>query len=125
MVNVKLNFLHICEKAFLSQDGKLNIIGIFNRIGATSFPAAHPELFVVASIKDGQGVYNGKISFEAPSGIIIADARGQINIEASEGTGNIIASFRNVVFPSPGKYNIKFFINDNLLAEEYLFLTQG
>lgn len=32
MENVKLNFAHVCENAFLSQDGKINIIGDFDKI---------------------------------------------------------------------------------------------
>lgn len=32
MANVKLNFAHVCENAFLSQDGKINIIGDFDKI---------------------------------------------------------------------------------------------
>ena len=124
MADVELNFVHICEKAFLSQDGKLNVIGIFNKVMAKNFPAAHPELFVVASIKDGQGIYNGKIVVEAPTEGIIADAKGQINIGMVGGIGNIIANFRNIVFPSPGTYKIKIFIENEFLSEEYLLLTK-
>lgn len=30
--DIKLNFAHVCENAFLSQDGKINIIGDFDKI---------------------------------------------------------------------------------------------
>lgn len=124
MADVKLNFVHVCDKAFLSQDGKLNLIGIFNKINANNFPAIHSELFVIVSIKNGQGLYDGRIAIEAPSEGIIADAKGQINIGVEGGTGNIITNFRNIVFPSAGKYKIKVFIKDELLEEDYLFLTK-
>lgn len=124
MGNIELKFVHICDKAFLSQDGKLNIIGIFNKIWSNNFPAGHPELFVVISIKGGIGTYENKIVFEQPNKEIIAEARGQIKINEEDGTGNLIAGFRNIILPLEGKYKVKIYINNELKSEEILFVSK-
>jgi hypothetical protein len=47
----KINFIHICENAFLSKEsGNLNLIGIFDGINSKNFPALHPLFFLVANI---------------------------------------------------------------------------
>lgn len=38
MQKFKLNFLHLCDSAFFSQEGKLNIIGIFDLINIKEVP---------------------------------------------------------------------------------------
>lgn len=50
----KVNFIHICEKAFNGATGNLNIIEIFENISSNSFPAVHPFFSLVAGIEDGE-----------------------------------------------------------------------
>ena len=34
----------IADEANISQEGKLNVLGAFDRIAATSFPMVHPKM---------------------------------------------------------------------------------
>ncbi len=43
---VEVDYMHICDYAFPAQGGKACIIGIFDRIHATSFPTVHPQMSV-------------------------------------------------------------------------------
>lgn len=47
-----LAFLHLCDLAFFSSDGKVAIIGIFDQLSVAKFPAIHPRFSVVGGIRD-------------------------------------------------------------------------
>jgi hypothetical protein len=122
MADVKLNFLHVCENAFTSSDGKLNIIGIFNQIKASSFPAAHPKLSIVSSISGKIGDYTEVIEIVSPRAEVIARVENNIKIQREGGSANLIAGFVNLIFLIGGKYTIRIKINGDLLNEENFIL---
>ncbi len=123
MANVKLNFLHVCENAFVSQDGKLSVVGIFNQIKAANFPAAHPKLSIVSSFAGDAGNYSEIIEIVSPTGEIIARAENnEIGIEKSGGSANFIANFIGLVFSLEGKYIIRAKVNGNVLNEDNFIL---
>jgi hypothetical protein len=37
----------LADGANVTQDGKLNILGVFNALGAATFPATHPQMYLV------------------------------------------------------------------------------
>ena len=64
MANIKLNYAHLCDMAFLSQEGKVNIIGIFKTIFSQNFPAIHPKFSIAVSFlinDEAKGSHNVKI----------------------------------------------------------------
>lgn len=122
MADVKLNFLHVCENAFVSQDGKLSIISIFNQIRANKFPAAHPKLSIVSSVSGGVGKYTEMIEIVSPRAEVIAQVENDIEIQREGGSANLIASFVNLIFLMSGKYIIRVKINGNVLSEDNFIL---
>jgi len=122
MADIKLNFLHVCENAFVSQDGKLSIIGIFNQIKADNFPAAHPKLSIVSSVSGGVGKYAEIIEIVSPRAEVIAQVENDIEIQREGGSANLIASFVNLIFLMSGKYTIRIKINGNVLSEDNFIL---
>lgn len=118
MKNVKLNFLHVCENAFVAQDGKMSIIGIFNQIKASNFPAAYPKLSIVSSISGAIGDYLEVIEIVSPRAEVIARVENNIKIQKEGGAANLIAGFINLVFIIDGKYTIRIKINGDLINEE-------
>lgn len=117
MVDIKLNFLHICENAFLSIDKKISIIGVFNKILANSFPAIHPILFIITNVSGKDGTYLETIEIIAPDETVIAKAENNIVVE-SNAHANFIARFVNLIFPVEGRYKIKISINGERLSDE-------
>ncbi|PJA86575.1 MAG: hypothetical protein CO141_04045 [Candidatus Moranbacteria bacterium CG_4_9_14_3_um_filter_42_9] len=115
MANVKLNFLHVCENAFTSSDGKLNIIGIFNQINATNLPALHPRLMIVTSLAGEVKGYMESIEIISPKGQVIAKAGNPIEIFKEDGSANFIADFVGIVFPDEGKYKITVKVDENII----------
>lgn len=107
MTDPKLNFAHVCENAFTSSDGKLNVIGIFNQINALNFPAIHPRLMIVTSVAGEARKYSESIEIVSPKGDVIARAGNPIEIFKDGGSANFIADFVGIVFPEEGTYKIR------------------
>ncbi|MFA6024197.1 MAG: hypothetical protein WC777_03210 [Candidatus Gracilibacteria bacterium] len=56
-----IEYAVFCDYASMSMDGKVNLVGIFDRIMAEQVPAMHPQMFVVSKILIPKGKHN--ISF--------------------------------------------------------------
>ncbi len=119
MENVNLNYIHVCDTAFFSEMGKLNIIGIFKKIFAKKCPATHPIFSVVASffITGLEGNIKKKIALFDEGNNQIGDCvEFNLDISKKQDEINSVSTFANMTFPKFGKYNIKVFLNDNLVA---------
>ncbi|MEX2052827.1 MAG: hypothetical protein WD898_01210 [Candidatus Paceibacterota bacterium] len=103
----KLHFVHICEEAFFSEDKKLNVIGIFDEIIASRFPAGHPKFAVVTGISGEPGNYEEIIELLSPSGeTVIKSTPKTINIARVGQRAHFAVQFINVVFKEAGKYRV-------------------
>jgi len=119
-MNIKKNFLLVCENALLDNNNKLSLIGIFSAINTSKVPAMHPNLFVVAnlSIEEIKKVTNIKLSVEifSPSGKQIIQKPPVIErpLEVKDSTQNVgcIFEIRNILFPEFGLYDVNLVIND-------------
>lgn len=58
-----LHYAHLCEMAFLSQNGNLNIIGIFENVNATQFPTVFPKLAIIVALSTNVGKHQTVIRF--------------------------------------------------------------
>lgn len=118
----KLNFLHICENAFLTDETKnLNLIGIFDTINSSGFPAVHPIFFIVASLsfenddnhmvsivieKDGHKILEGK----------------KMNVKGKN--PRIIQRIVNLKFEKDGVYNIQVLEDEKNIGSTILILNK-
>jgi hypothetical protein len=50
MTDFKLNFIHLCDEALFSQDGKLSLIGIFEIINITALPGSLLKAYLVLNV---------------------------------------------------------------------------
>lgn len=116
MTNVKLNFAIVCDNAFIAQgSNSLNIIGIFDRIGAAQFPAIHPRLVLVTSASGDSGTYKQKITLKnKETNKAIAELEGEFIIHSIGQKAQFISNFFNLVFPSRGEYIFEIEINDDI-----------
>lgn len=124
MAEPKLNFAHLCDYAFFSDMGKLNIMGIFKSINAQKFPAVHPQMFVVTNISIEKGKsYEGKIKLKKKSDgkqigepIIInfslPFSGGDLKAEIS-----FIGQVNGVSFDEAGEYFFEIYVGETLIGE--------
>lgn len=113
---MKLEFAHICDTAFATENTKnLNIIGIFEKINASNFPVVHPSFSLVAGTKGEPGIHRKKFKIiNKDNGNIIVETQDS-EFVITEGTdkGYFANKFMGVVFPEAGNYKIEIIIDDN------------
>lgn len=119
---IKVLFAHLCEKAFLSQNGNLNLIGIFERITSHQFPINFPQLSIVASLEGQEGQHQMviKIINLAKGEEIIKPITLNINIETKPDAPKptepqhlrIIGDINNLNLQEVGKYEVQIFLNN-------------
>jgi hypothetical protein len=120
----EVEFMHLCDYAFQAEGGKACIIGIFDGIGAHTFPATH-MLMTIAMQFQGQPheVAPIKIELVRPNGETLAALEGQIAMSA-EGVAFIEFKLGNLVFPEPGRYSVNVSSSGRTLATRSLRLTK-
>ncbi len=121
----EVEYLHVCDSAFMAEGGKHCIIGIFDVISAVSFPATHPTLTIAVRLR-GQAheVVPLRIELGRPNG----DALGQpvqasVTIDES-GSAFINMNVVGTQFPEPGRYTVKISSGGRQLASHSLRLQK-
>jgi hypothetical protein len=103
----------LADAATVDASGKLNILGIFDRLGATSFPTRHPRLSLVLRFSAGVhevGRHEVAIALKAPDGRELVRIDGEMSLTAgprSVAGGVLVPHVLNMdglVFPMAGRY---------------------
>lgn len=114
MANVKVNYLHLCDEANFSQEGKLNMLGIFDQINIETFPGGilKAKLILNATVSDWheeslelQLTFTHAISNEG----IIEPVKMNISKDSknkNNQTFGVIIDLTQVSFKEPGTYHI-------------------
>jgi hypothetical protein len=113
---VDVEYMHICDYAFTAEGGKACIIGIFDQVRATSFPAT--QAYMVAAIRlTGTPHESGDVRVEIgrPNGDVVTGATAHVTITA-EGYANLNCNFVTIQFPSEGRYTFKVSTGGKTLA---------
>ena len=126
----KLNFIHVCDYASMSEGGKVNILGIFKNINifGQNFPVTHPQLYVVSNVSvTNSGIYKQKLKLiDENNEEIIPPLPFSSNVVlGQDGTAEIglIANLVALEFPKLGVYKFVLDINDVKIAEIPITLT--
>jgi hypothetical protein len=97
---------------------KKSLIGIFNQIGAGSFPCRHPRLAVFVSITEGRGTSHARLRIaHDESGVVVAEVNGQIQFPDVHTVVELNFDMVGLAFPKPGLYSIEFYCDDALVLE--------
>lgn len=67
----ELNYFHFCDTANTTENGKLNLTGIFTEVNIKTLPAVHPQMSLVAGIELDEGTH--KISIKDEEGALVFD----------------------------------------------------
>ncbi len=103
----------IADAATIDSSGKLSILGIFDRIGTSSFPARHPHMVLIlrfiAALNE-TGTHQIGITLKDPAGkeVVGVDGEMQLGLGPAGGGGGIrvphVLHLDGLVFPVPGQY---------------------
>lgn len=101
------------DYANVAEGGKLNVMGIFTNIFATSFPVMHPSMYLVVKLSPDFPEYGQQrkitISLVDEDGKLeVAKITGDIDIplpfNGRKPEINFTIDLKNLVFPKPGVY---------------------
>lgn len=73
-------FAMVADEANVSTEGKLNVLGVFNRISSKGFPTMHPSMVFVFAIRaeheDSGREFAFRVRLVDPDGGVLRDTRG-------------------------------------------------
>lgn len=103
----------LADAATIDGSGKLNILGIFDRLSTSSFPTRHPRLSLVMRFAAGVhevGRHDVAIALKAPDGKELIRIDGEMNLAPGpSGSGGAVLvphvlNMDGLVFPVAGRY---------------------
>lgn len=121
-VEVKVTSAFICDYAFIGENSKLSIIGIFQNINLSSpLPFIQPQLFVVANIViKGAGNHEAEIRFvrSRDTKELVAPLKFALTTKDDREAGfAILGQLVSAQFDELGKYEAQIFVNNSKLTE--------
>ena len=117
----------LCDHALISQDGKLSLIGIFDRIAVPSLPMQHPRFFVVAVFDMAPGDHQVRVELIDPTGHNVLQEQVQIPVSvAGVGqSGNLVAELNMLPLEFAGRYDFNLYIGEEYVGTIPLTVEVG
>lgn len=81
---MRIAFALFADAANLSQEGKLNVLGVFDAVQVGQLPTIHPRANLVARItgtRSDTGAHTMTLTWRSPSGETIWSSNGELRIE--------------------------------------------
>lgn len=122
----------LCDAA-TEQQGKLNLLGTFDRITAVQFPVVHPLCAIVYRIRfdwNEQGTHAFKVAFlDADGRPVMPPLQNEMNVripEHRESTvANVILMLQGLKIDTPGLYAIDLAVDGKPQRSLPLMVEQG
>ena|SRR5258706_8077741 len=121
---MELTLFVVADYANITNDNKINIIGIFNRILAEEFPAAHRSLYLVAQLAASSAEAN--LSFTLEVQMVGKDDQKIFSLsnttvvpESTDGSPialNVIIQIVDILIPESGTYPILLLVNEQIIG---------
>jgi hypothetical protein len=121
-----LLFSILCDDVRREDNGKFMLIGLFETIGAASFPARHSTLYVMNCWCSGVGAFRQRTRIVTPENVkLIEDEETQFTLADLKAKHRIVARFNNVQFDTPGEYAVEVLLNGELRVRYPLLVEKG
>ena len=125
-----ISFAVFADGANLSQEGKLNVLGVFDALAVGGFPSIHPRSHFVVRLKgtaEDTGAHNLTFSWVNPEGEVLWSSDGELNVApgpnpAMEMDLPIIAVI-DLPINLPGIYRMQVELDSELTAEVPLHVS--
>lgn len=122
MEHLKINFIHLCENAFFSEDKKLSVIEIFDTIGVPSVPAMQPNMAIAINVA-GTISDEGAIVIESPSNEeVLTFPLTSNTLDSTKSTNNVVIKLKNFPITEQGEYKIFIRIGDTVIGSGKMVL---
>jgi len=122
---VKLTIIALADYVNTAEGGKLNILGIFDRINAKDFPVRHAQMSLVlrflCEYADSEEEHPVRVHLEAPNGAKIVEVEGAVRVPTMQPgesrTVNQVIQMMNVAFQRSGTYLLRVYLEEELAGE--------
>lgn len=112
----------IADQVFRQDSGKWCIIGVFDQLRTTSFPAIHPNLGIWMKLSDAQGEYRFRVELQDSSGRCLARLPEMgFKVEDRLKEPEIGFTTHGLLLPGPGTFFFKLFFNDEPAGSDIRF----
>ena len=97
----------ICDHFLIDQAGKYSFIGVFDRIGALSFPAVHKLLYIATALEgEPHGTLRAVLDIWAPDGaLIVSTAESRLQF-GPNGRTIFVNLLYDLQLPAAGQYGV-------------------
>ena len=110
---MEIDLAFLADAATIDASGKLSVLGIFDRIGVTQFPAQHGRITLVLRFTAGTseiGSHEVHIRMSDPGGSEVLSLNGEMRLVGGLGAQDgirvpHILNLDGLVFTGPGMYN--------------------
>ena len=109
----------VCEQIITAQENNAkSLIGVFENIGAMSFPSPVNRIAIYAKLVDAQGRYQFKFRFVSlKDETLVAEMLLDADIKDSAYCAELTLNLQNFpVLPAPGKYEFQLYVGDVYLS---------
>jgi hypothetical protein len=111
-----LNFTLLCDDVRQEIGGKISLMGIFENIYATSFPAIHPRLAIMNEWADGLGEFEATLRILTPDRkTILRESVTRLKLADARFKHRDISIHLNIEFKEPGTYWIENYLDGLLI----------
>src|SRR3954471_9405859 len=129
---MKLILSLICEEVRERQDGRMDILGVFNELGAPGFPAAQARMtvvFVIGWSPEEAGEQPIRADLVDEAGDQLLTIQGHTDVELRDPAGappqtRLVLPLAEVVFPHGGQYHFELKVGDIILPAAPIFLRK-
>jgi hypothetical protein len=126
---MQISFALFADAANLSQEGKLNVLGVFGAVQVAALPAVHPRAHLVVGLRGGRGdagAHQVTLQWRNPAGTELWSTAGNLDIALPPGDMAeldlpLIASI-DLPIDQPGTYTMHVGVDDDLAAEVRLLV---
>lgn len=129
---MELDLAVMADAANVSQEGKLNILGVFDTIWARDFPVRHPAMVFVLRVRadfTDQGTHHLQVRLMDADGNQLFKAEGPLQVpSAAPGRHtrpHIIMGLNGITFAKPGDYSFEVMVDDHHLKSIPLHLLRA
>lgn len=112
----QLNFTLLCDDIRQELGGKISLMGIFENIYATSFPAIHPRLAIMNEWADGLGEFEATLRILSPDRkTVLRESITRLKLVDVRFKHRDISIHLNIEFREPGTYWIENYLDGILV----------
>ncbi|MDA8083534.1 MAG: hypothetical protein M0024_07750 [Nitrospiraceae bacterium] len=111
-----VHFTIVCDDIRQEMGGKISLMGIFENIYASHFPAFHPRLAVITEWTEGQGEFEVMMRLSSPDKkTVLREMVTRISLNNPGVRHRDIAVHLNLEFKTAGTYWIEHYLDGELV----------